>query len=106
MEKTDDVIAAAERLLAAVGAVKAAQDEADPARGLHGLRAWAVQAGLPSKPFYRVPEIAKATGVPQSALYKAVHEGTLKATAPTDGVRGWFVRCEWFDEWMDRGMLR
>ena len=33
------------------------------------LKQWAVDAGLPAKPLYKVTEISKATGIAASTLY-------------------------------------
>lgn len=68
------------------------------------LKEWAAEAGLPRKPLYSVPEVAKATGVPSSTLYGEIRAGRLKARLPVGRRRGTLVACEWFDEWMREGI--
>ena len=68
------------------------------------LKQWAVDAGLPTKPLYKVTEISKATGIAVSTLYGEISEGRLKARLPVGRKRGMLVACEWFDEWMKEGI--
>lgn len=68
------------------------------------LKQWAVDAGLPAKPLYKVTEIAKATGIAVSTLYGEIDAGRLKARLPVGRKRGMLVACEWFDEWMKEGI--
>ena len=68
------------------------------------LKQWAVGAGLPAKPLYKVTEISKATGIAVSTLYGEISEGRLKARLPVGRKRGMLVACEWFDEWMKEGI--
>lgn len=68
------------------------------------LKQWAVDAGLPAKPLYKVTEISKATGIAVSTLYGEISEGRLKARLPVGRKRGMLVACEWFDEWMKEGI--
>lgn len=99
MQATEDVVSAAERLLAAVDAAKSADKPAEP----FGLRSMAKAAGLPDKPLYSITEVAKATGMPRSTLDEERKSGRLKAFIPPGRRRGWLVRCEWFDEWFEDG---
>lgn len=62
------------------------------------LKQWAVDAGLPAKPLYKV------TGIAVSTLYGEISEGRLKARLPVGRKRGMLVACEWFDEWMKEGI--
>ena len=68
------------------------------------LKQWAVDAGLPAKPLYKVTEISKATGIAVSTLYGEIGAGRLKARLPVGRKRGMLVACEWFDEWMKEGI--
>lgn len=103
METIDDVVAAAERFLAAVDAAKAAQRAEEPERPL-GLRGMAEEAGLPCKPLYTVPEVSKATGISAYVLWREIRAGRLKARMPVGRKRGVLIAREWFDEWMEEGI--
>ena len=101
MQATEDVVAAAERLLAAVDAAKA-----DSHAYRFGLKSMAKAAVLPDKPLYTITEVSKASGVPRSTLDEERKSGRLKAFIPPGKRRGWLVRCEWFDEWFEEGCSR
>lgn len=103
MQATNDIVAAAEQLLAAVDAARAAQAAGEPERPF-GLRSMAVAAGLPDKPLYTLAEVAKATGIARSSLDDARRGGYLRAVMPPGRQRGWLVRCEWFDEFLFSGV--
>ena len=64
---------------------------------------WANSAGLPTKPLYRVAEVAKVTGVPRSTLYDEINNGRLKATRPTKSGTVSYLTPEWVDEWLKEG---
>lgn len=102
MQATNDIVAAAEQLLAAVDAARAAQAAGEPERPF-GLRSMAVAAGLPDKPLYTLAEVAKATGIARSTLDDERRAGRLQAFLPPGKQRGLLVRCEWFDEWFEQG---
>ncbi len=102
MQATNDIVVAAEQLLAAVDAARAAQAAGEPERPF-GLRSMAVAAGLPDKPLYTLAEVAKATGIARSTLDDERRAGRLRAFLPPGKQRGLLVRCEWFDEWFESG---
>lgn len=67
------------------------------------LAEMAVEAGLPKKPFYTIPETAKATGIPYSAILSAAKSGRLRAFMPNGRKRGMVTSAEWFEEWIAGG---
>ena len=67
------------------------------------LAEMAVEAGLPKKPFYTIPETAKATGIPYSAVLSAAKSGQLRAFMPNGRKRGMVTSAEWFAEWVAEG---
>lgn len=58
----------------------------------------AVEAGLPKKPFCTIPETAKATGIPYSAVLSAAKSGRLRAFMPNGRKRGMVTSAERFAE--------
>ncbi len=102
---TTDVIEmramAGELLEASRNLLAAAQQLEDRESGGHvGIRRMAEDAGLVSKPFYSLSELAKATGIPRSTLDEERKSGRLESFIPYGNERGILVKCEWFDKWM------
>lgn len=73
-------------------------------RSTCSLAQMAADAGLPRKPLYTITEIARATGMPRTNLAEAVASGDLMSFMPPGRRRGRLVKCEWFDEWFERGV--
>ena len=94
-----ELLRAAGRLLDAIGA-----PEPEPERPqVPALRRMAVAAGLPDKPYYTLTEVAQATGIPRSTLDDERKSGELRSFVPPGQQRGCLVKCEWYDEWFDKG---
>ena len=95
-----ELVRAAYRLLDAIGAPEAGgQDEPQ----VPALRRMAVAAGLPDKPYYTLTEVSKATGIPRATLDDERRNGELRTFMPPGQARGCLVKCEWYDEWFEKG---
>lgn len=70
-----------------------------------GFAEMAIEAGLKRKPYYTVVEVARATGIPESAVRDAKDGGELTYFLPTGRTRGVLFRPEWIDTWMEKGVV-
>ena len=105
MDQVTEMRATADALLeASRNLLAAAREVEERGQSRHmGLRLMAEEAGLPSKPYYSLTEVAKATGIGRSTLDEERRAGRLRSFLPVGNERGLLVKCEWFDEWMETG---
>lgn len=105
MDQVTEMRATADALLeASRNLLAAAREVEERGKSRHmGLRRMAEEAGLPSKPYYSLTEIAQATGISRTTLDEERRAGRMRSFLPVGCERGLLVKCEWFDEWIETG---
>lgn len=63
----------------------------------------AVSAGLPERMTYSVSETAAYTGIPYETLLEEIKDGALRAFVRLGRTKGYCIRPEWVDEWLEEG---
>lgn len=73
-------------------------------RGGSRALAMAVEAGLDPKLAYTVTETARYSGISRSTLYSEHEAGRIAFVAPRGADRGFLVRVEEVDRWMEENI--
>ena len=63
----------------------------------------AVSAGLPEQMTYSADETAEYTGIPYETLLEEIKGGALRAFVRLGRTKGYRIRPEWVDEWLEEG---
>lgn len=61
----------------------------------------ALAAGLPERMTYTPRETSEYTGIPYETLLGDIRSGRLRAYVPRGRRRGYRIRPEWVDEWLE-----
>ena len=75
----------------------------DTSKNPQTFRALAAELKLPRKLLYTLDEVSRVLGVPYNTLRDECTAGRLTYCLPDGRCRGYLVRPEWVDEWIEEG---